>query len=88
MVLANAVHFATSKIIVPNLTLRRRPQLSQREMECLNWAAQGKSNSIIADLTKVSEATVKFHMSKVLQKLGVSTRQQAVALAVALGMIA
>ena len=56
-------------------------------MECLKWAAQGKSNSVIADLTKVSEATVKFHISKVLQKLGVSTRQQAVALAVALGLI-
>lgn len=87
MVLANAVHFATSRIILPELTRRRRPSLSVREMECLKWAAQGKSNSVIADLTKVSEATVKFHISKVLQKLGVSTRQQAVALAVALGLI-
>lgn len=56
--------------------------LSEREREVLRMVVQGLSNRQIAyDLT-LGESTVKFHVSNILSKLGVSTRAEAAALAV------
>lgn len=39
-----------------------RPRLTDRQIECLLWAARGKSNSVIAQLLDVSEDTVREHL--------------------------
>jgi len=54
------------------------PRLSEREYECLSWAAQGKSNRDIAQIIGVAEPTVQFHLSNVMKKLKVSSRVSAV----------
>ena len=51
-----------------------RPKLTQREQEVLKWIAEGKSNSVIADLLKLAEATVDFHIRNIFKKLNVATR--------------
>ena len=51
------------------------------------WVAQGKSNTVIADILKISDDTVAFYLRGALRKLGVSTRMQAVALCVTFGLI-
>jgi DNA-binding CsgD family transcriptional regulator len=86
-VLAHCLHVASEKIIVPELMAERRPHLSPREKECFQLVAQGKSNWDIGHLLNVSEAAAAFHVKNVLKKLRVSTRMQAVAIGVALGMI-
>jgi DNA-binding NarL/FixJ family response regulator len=55
--------------------------LSDRELEVLNLAANGYSNRQIAMSISVTERTVRFHMEKILDKLKVSNRTEAVALA-------
>ncbi len=54
------------------------PQLSERECEVLRLITQGKSNHEIATMLGIAEGTVKFHLNKILPKLGVSNRTQAV----------
>jgi DNA-binding CsgD family transcriptional regulator len=86
-VLASCLHVASQKIIVPTMITGRRPNLSTRELECLKWVAQGKSNTMIADILNVSDSTVAFHIKNSLKKLNVATRMQAVGVCVAMGMI-
>lgn len=54
--------------------------LSCRQLEILQWAARGKSNTDIAVITGQSKRAVDYHVSEILRKLKVSSRAQAVAL--------
>jgi RNA polymerase sigma factor (sigma-70 family) len=65
----------------------RRPQLSSRETEILQWIAAGKSQQDVADILGISQRTVEVHLSSGREKLGALNTPQAVARAVALGII-
>jgi DNA-binding NarL/FixJ family response regulator len=52
-------------------------ELSPRELEVLEAVAIGLSNREIASKLWVSEPTVKFHLTNVYRKLGVTNRTQA-----------
>ncbi len=56
--------------------------LTPREKEVLALMTTGLNNPQIAERLVVSQSTVKFHVSSILSKLGVSSRTEAVALAV------
>lgn len=55
--------------------------LTDRELQVLKLLAQGLNNNQIAEKLVVSRSTVKFHVSSILSKLAVSSRTEAVALA-------
>ena len=51
-------------------------RLSKREWEVFHQAATGAGNKELADRLAISEATVKAHMTRIFQKLGVSGRAE------------
>lgn len=61
--------------------------LTPREIEVLQMLTNGMSNKAVAQKLHISEHTVKFHISSIFQKLDVSTRTEAVAVGVRLGLI-
>lgn len=56
----------------------KRPDLSQRELQILEYLVMGKSNKEIADVVCLSLDTVKAHLKNIYKKLSVSSRSQAV----------
>lgn len=63
------------------------PDLTARELEVLHLIVKGLSNKEIAQHLCVAEATIKLHVTHVLEKMGASDRTQAATLAIQRGIV-
>ncbi|MEH1771218.1 response regulator transcription factor [Nostoc sp.] len=63
------------------------PELTERELEVLRLMAQGMGNQEIGTALIIGESTVKSHVNRILSKLGVIDRTQAVITAVKRGIV-
>ncbi len=62
-------------------------RITTREEEILRWVSLGKSNFEIGSILAISPLTVKNHVQKILRKLNVVNRAQAVGKALELRML-
>ncbi|MFS0557814.1 response regulator transcription factor [Brevibacillus sp. 179-C9.3 HS] len=69
-----------SDTVLPPLVML--DQLTDRELDVLQQLSYGKRNDQIAQQLLISEGTVKTHIHRILQKMGVEDRTQAVAKAI------
>ena len=61
--------------------------LTAREIEVFKLLGEARSNAEIADQLFISEHTVKVHVSRILEKLGISSRSEAVKFAIRTGLV-
>jgi DNA-binding NarL/FixJ family response regulator len=62
-------------------------ELTERELEILRKLAEGLGNKQIASSLAISEHTVKFHISSILDKLHASSRTEAVTIGIRMGLV-
>jgi LuxR family transcriptional regulator, activator of conjugal transfer of Ti plasmids len=74
-----ALHFDANAVskLQPD-TGHPQARLTPREIECLRWAARGKSTFEIAMILSISRRTVVFHLENVKRKFDVATTRQAI----------
>jgi NarL family two-component system response regulator YdfI len=75
---------------IPALSAQPAPaldDLTPREIEVLRMLAEGLGNREMAARLGISDHTVKFHISSILDKLGAATRTEAVTMGIRMGII-
>jgi DNA-binding CsgD family transcriptional regulator len=85
--LVNMAHLALSRRMAPRATGRPDNPLTPREVEILQWTADGKTAGEISDILHVSEHTVAFHMGNAMRKLDSTNKTAAVVKAAVLGLL-
>jgi len=66
---------------------RTPARLTRREIQCLKWAAAGKTDSEVAQIMGIALPTVRFHIRNAAEKMAVSGRAQATHRAAVLGYV-
>jgi DNA-binding CsgD family transcriptional regulator len=61
--------------------------LTPRELHCLRWCKEGKTNWEIGEILKISEKTAEFHLRNAMRKLGAGNRITAVVIGLKRGLI-
>ena len=72
---------------IRNVDMRTADHLTDREVDCLNWTAAGKTSAEIADILGLSEHTVNHYLNRAARKLDSVNRTHAVAKALRRGLI-
>jgi DNA-binding NarL/FixJ family response regulator len=91
--LLNAIHvvhdgqqYIPREVAAKLVQRMNNPELSDREQDVIHLMVQGLSNQTISAALNITESTVKFHINRILSKLGVSDRTQAVIVALKRGI--
>lgn len=92
--LLNAIHiihngkqYIPTEVAAKLVQRMNNPELSEREREVIHLMVDGLSNHDISAALNITESTVKFHINRILSKLGVSDRTQAVIKALKRGIV-
>ncbi len=86
-IIAGIVHSAMARIELPGSVPEFGVHLTERERQCLQWSAEGKTAWEVAQILHISERTVIFHINNSVAKLGSVNKTQAITKAWALGLL-
>lgn len=85
--LAQTAHFGMARCLTAKLLPEAAVTLSNREIEILRWTAEGKTSSEVADILRIAERTVNFHINNAMVKLNANNKTAAVIRASVLGLL-
>jgi DNA-binding CsgD family transcriptional regulator len=80
-VVASLTHLAARNLLFCTSGLPDFRTLSQREIACLKWSAEGKTSWETAQILGISERTVNFHNRNAMEKIGAVNKRHAATLA-------
>jgi DNA-binding CsgD family transcriptional regulator len=91
---AGHLHNLAVKLVATHNEARGGPRpapepqtLTRREVQCLRWAAAGKTDGEIGIILSLSVSTVRFHLRNAAAKLGATGRAQSIQIAAGLGFV-
>ncbi|GAO79324.1 MULTISPECIES: helix-turn-helix transcriptional regulator [unclassified Sphingopyxis] len=91
---AGHLHNLAVRLVATHNEARGRPRnatvpqtLTRREVQCLRWAAAGKTDGEIGIILSLSVSTVRFHLRNAAGKLGATGRAQSIQIAAGLGFV-
>lgn len=85
--LAQVTHNGMARCLADKLLPEAEVILSNREVEVLRWTAEGKTSSEVADILRITERTVNFHINNAMAKLKANNKTAAVIRAAVLGLL-
>ena len=85
--LTQIAHIGMSQLLTAKYMPDTEGKLSDREIEILQWTADGKVSSEIADILNIAERTVNFHIGNTMTKLDAPNKTAAVIRAAILGLL-
>lgn len=85
--LAQVAHQGLSQLLVSKLIPEVSANLTQREIEVLQWTADGKTSSEISEIMHIAERTVNFHINNAGTKLNATNRTATAIKAAMLGLL-
>lgn len=85
--ITQVLHVKMTELVIDKLLPDREVRLSDREREVMRWTAEGKSAGEIAEILRLSERTVNFHIGNVVHKLNAANKTAAAVRASMLGLL-
>ncbi len=85
--LVNTAHLSLKRVLMPTLMADPERGLTDREVEVLKWAADGKTSGEISKILVISVDTVNFHVKNAVTKLKTANKTAAVVRAAMLGLL-
>ena len=85
--LAQVTHNGMARCLTARLLPEAEVTLSNREVEVLRWTAEGKTSNEVADILRIAERTVNFHINNAMAKLKPNNKTAAVIRAAVLGLL-
>lgn len=85
--LVNVAHLTLARFLMPKLYVNLEKPLTDREIEILKWAGDGKTSGEISEILAISIDTVNFHIKNAIRKLNTTNKTAAVARAAILGLL-
>ena len=85
--LVSTAHLSLKRVLMPSLMADPERELTEREVEVLKWAADGKTSGEISTILLISVDTVNFHVKNAVTKLKTTNKTAAVVRAAMLGLL-
>jgi LuxR family quorum-sensing system transcriptional regulator SolR len=85
--MTQVAHMAMTKLVIQRVLPEARVQFTDREITVMRWTAEGKTSGEIADILRIAERTVNFHIQNVITKLNTSNKTAAAIRMAVMGLL-
>jgi LuxR family transcriptional regulator len=85
--MTQVAHVAMSKLVMQRILPETELRFSPREIAVMRWTAEGKTSGETADILRITERTVNFHIGNVIAKLNAANKTAAAIRLAVMGLL-